>query len=49
MAMVMKQTVNLVLYTMVDKLTTSNTLNMTLNMASCTKHPVRRLSRWCGL
>ena len=45
----MKQTVELVLYTMVDKLTTSNTLNMTLNMAPCIKHPERRLSRWCGL
>ena len=49
MAMVMKQTVHLVLYTTVDKLTTSNSLNMTLNMAPCIKHPERRLSRWCGL
>ena len=47
--MVMKQTVNLVLYTMVDKLTSSNTLNMTLNMTPCIKHPERRVNRWCGL
>ena len=34
---------------MVDKLTTSNSLNMTLNMAPCIKHPERRVNRWCGL
>ena len=45
----MKQTVKLVLYTTVDKLTTSNTLNMIVNISLCIKHPVRRLSRWCAL